>query len=74
MINNNSCFQGHANWGKTQVNETAPCIASTENDKPSACFKSCVRLRYDIPQERLQHPHSLHALPSHFCHGWGPAV
>ena len=73
-LNSYYLLQGDSDWSEIEVYEAAACVEASQDDQPSAGAQSRVRLRHDLSQERLQHPHRVSPLPPHLRHGRRPAV
>ena len=66
--------QGNANGSAVEIDEAAPSAPPSQDDQQGARPQGGLRLRHDLSEERVQHPHRLHPLPAHLRHGRRPAL
>ena len=72
--NNCARSQGNSDGSSVEVDEAAPSAPPSQDDQQGARPQGGLRLRHDLAEERVQHPHRLHPLPAHLRHGRRPAV
>ena len=59
-------IQGELHWAEPEHDKVPPRSASSpsaQDDQASPKAEGCVRLRRQLTQECVQHPHRLHAVP-----------